>query len=226
VIYVAAQHDSVYAFDADFRTSAPLWKVIFINPPLTTTVPYAETGSDDIVPEIGITGTPVIDPASGTLYLVAKTKEMGPPCSVASPCYAQRLHALDIATGAEKAGSPVVIQPSVPGTGAGADSDGQIPYNALRQNQRPGLLLYGGVVYVASGGHTDANPYHGWIVGYDARTLQMVAAFNASPDAWGARIWQSGGGPSADSNGNIYVVTGNGRFNASPTCPTLHGFRR
>jgi hypothetical protein len=224
VVYVATQRDSVYAFDADFRTSTPLWKVSFINPPLTTTVTNAETHSEDIVPEIGITGTPVIDPASGTLYVVAKTKEMGPPCSVANPCYAQRLHALDIATGAEKAGSPVLIQASVPGTGEGTDGTGRIAFNALRQNQRPGLLLYGGVVYVTWAGYSDVNPYHGWMIGYDARTLQMVAAFNATPDAWGAGIWQSGGGPSVDANGNVYLVTGNGRFNASPPCPTCMDF--
>jgi hypothetical protein len=225
VVYVATEHDTVYAFDADFRTTTPLWKVSFINPPAITTVSSDDTESDDIVPEIGITGTPVIDPTSGTLYVVARTKEIAlPSCPPSDPCYVQRLHVLDIATGSERRGSPVVIKASVPGTGDGSDASGQIPFNALRQNQRSALLLYRGAVYVAWASHNDKRPYHGWVLGYDAVTLQQASVYNTSPNDWGAGIWQSGGGPSADANGNIYVTTGNGRFDAYPPCTTCVDF--
>src|SRR5206468_12954538 len=141
VVYVATEHDSVYAFDADGRSSSPLWKVSFIDPAAgVTTVPSGDTGECcDIAPEIGITGTPVIDPGTRTLYVVAKTKE-GPTS------YFHRLHALDLATGAEKLGGPVVIQASVAGTGIGSQN-GSVPLDALHENQRTGLLLYNGVVY-------------------------------------------------------------------------------
>ena len=148
------------------RIPTPLWKVNFINPPaVLTTVPTADTGTCcDIAPEIGITGTPVIDQATGTLYVVAKTKE--------GTNYVQRLHALDITTGAEKFGGPMVIQASVPGVGAGNDGNGNVPFNALRENQRPALLLSNGVVYIGFASHEDVPPYHGWVLGYDAHTLQ------------------------------------------------------
>src|SRR5262249_35463892 len=151
----------------------------------------------DITTEIGITGTPVIDPSTGTLYVVAKTKETSPTTH-----YVQRLHALDIATGAEKFGGPVGLQASVPGVGAGTQG-GQVPFNALRENQRPALLLSGGVIYIAFGAHGDNQPYHGWVLGYDATTLQQVLAFNVTPDGEGAGIWQSHGGLAADAGGNI-----------------------
>ena len=171
VVYVATEHDSIYAFDADGLIPTPLWQVSFIDPPAITTVPAADTGECcDIAPEIGITGTPVIDQATGTLYVVAKTKE--------GTNYVQRLHALDITTGAEKFGGPMVIQASVPGTGDGNDGHGHVPFNALRENQRPALLLSRGVVYIGFASHGDQPPYHGWVLGYDAHTLQQVMAYN------------------------------------------------
>jgi hypothetical protein len=183
----------------------PLWHVSFINPAAgITTVPANDTGECcDITPEIGITGTPVIDTASGTLYVVAKTSE---PSG-----YVQRLHALDIATGAEKFGGPVVLQASVPGTGNGSQG-GQLVFDALRENQRPALLLNNGVVYIAFGSHGDNQPYHGWLLGYSAATLNRVLAFCTSPNADSSGVWMSNGGPAADAAGNIYFSTANGTF--------------
>jgi hypothetical protein len=206
VVFVATEHDSVFAFDADNPACLQLWMTSFINPNAgTTTVPSGDVLSLDIVPEIGITGTPVIDPRSGTLYVVAKTKENG--------TYFQRLHALDITTGAEKFSGPVVIQASVAGTGDGSVG-GNLPFDPLRQNQRAALLLVNGVIYIAFASHGDNDPYHGWVLGYDAATLQQVAVFNATPNGSRGGIWQSGNGPAADSSGNIFVTTGNGTFDA------------
>jgi hypothetical protein len=212
VVYVATEHDSVYAFDADGLIPTPLWQVSFINPPAVTAVPAADTGECcDIAPEIGITGTPVIDQATGTLYVVAKTKEV----VGGTTTYVQRLHALDITTSAEKFGGPMVIQASVPGTGDGNDGNGHVPFNALRENQRPALLLSNGVVYIGFASHGDNPPYHGWVLGYDAHSLQQVMAYNDTPNGSDGGIWQSGGGLAADSAGNIFFVTGNGTFDAN-----------
>ena len=212
VVYVATEHDTVYAFDADGLSSTPLWQVSFINPTAKiTTVPPADTGeTGDIYPEIGITGTPVIDPTAGTLYIVAKTKEG----SGGSASYVQRLHALDMTTGAEKSGSPVVLQATVSGSGAGS-SGGQLPFNSLRENQRPALLLSNGVIYIAFASHGDQPPYHGWVLGYNATTLQQVMAYCESPNGTEGGIWQSGLGPAGDTAGNVYFMTGNGTFDAN-----------
>jgi hypothetical protein len=209
VVYVATEHDSVYAFDADGLSSTPLWKVSFINPAAgVTSVPAADTQeTGDIFPEIGITGTPVIDSTSGTMYVVAKTKE-------GTTNYVQRLHALDITTGGEKFGGPVVIQASVTGSGAGSQG-GVLPFNPLRENQRPALLLNNGVVYFGFASHGDRAPYHGWVLGYDATTLQQVMVYSDSPNGTQGGIWQSGLGPAADSAGNVYFMTGNGTFDAN-----------
>ena len=211
VVYVATEHDTVYAFDADGRSASPLWQVSFINAAAgVTTVPAADTGeTGDIYPEIGITSTPVVDVASGTIYVVAKTKEV----SGGSTNYYHRLHALDLATGAEKFGGPVVLQASVAGTGAGS-TGGVLSFNSLRENQRPALLLSNGVIYIAFASHGDQAPYHGWVLGYDATTLQRTMAFCNSPNGSQSGIWQSGMGLSADSAGNVYFTTGNGTFNA------------
>jgi hypothetical protein len=212
VVYVATEHDSVYAFDADGSQSAPLWQVSFIDPAHgITTVPPADTGeTGDITPEIGITGSPVIDPSTNTLYVVAKTKEG----SGGNTTYVHRLHALDIATGSEKLGGPVVIQGSVQGTGDGT-SGGQVPFLSLRENQRAALLLNNGVVYVAFASHGDNPPYHGWVFGYSASTLQRTMVYNVTPNGEGGGIWQSGDGLAADSSGNVFFVTGDGTFDAN-----------
>jgi chitodextrinase len=212
VVYVATEHDSVYAFDADGNVTAPLWKVSFIDPAngITTVSPDDVGECCDITPEIGITGTPVIDPATGTLYVVAKTKEV----SGGVTNFVQRLHALDIATGAEKLGGPVVIQATVPGTGQGS-SGGQLQFLPLRENQRPALLLNNGIVYIAFGSHGDRQPYHGWLLGYDAATLAQRFAYCDTANGEGAGIWLANSGPAADSAGNIYLITGDGTFDAN-----------
>ena len=207
VVFVATEHDSVYAFDADNRAPQTLWHVSFLGAGVTS-VPSADTGSNDIAPEVGITGTPVIDPATKTLYVVAKTKEPG-------AAYFLRLHALDITTGAEKFGGPVAVGATITGNGDGDDGAGHVPFNSLRQTDRCALLLDHGTIYIASASHGDNDPYHGWVLAYDASTLAQVAVWNATPNESRAGIWQSGGGPAADAAGNVYVSTGNGTFNAS-----------
>jgi uncharacterized protein (TIGR03437 family) len=202
VVFVATEHDSVYAFDADGKSASPLWHVNFlING--ATTVPAADTSCDQIAPEIGITGTPVIDPATNTIYLSAMTKENGN--------YFHRLHALDITTGAERPGSPVVIQATMPGTGEGGSTVGLIPRN---YKQRPGLLLLNGTVYVGMSSHCDGFVYHGWLLGYDKTTLQQTVMFNTTPNGTEASFWNGGAAPAVDSAGNIYVVSANGTFDA------------
>jgi hypothetical protein len=206
VVYVATEHDTVYAFDA--RTLAPLWYVNFTDRARgVTTVPNNDLGFDDISPEVGITSTPVIDPATSAIYVVAMTKQT----TASGIEYSQTLHALDLATGAEKLGGPVVLQASVPGTGAGS-VHGMVRYQARYQNQRPALLLDQGTVYIASASYGDLGPYHGWMLGYDARTLRLTSAFNATPNGIEGGIWMSGAGPAADPAGAIYLGTGNGSF--------------
>src|SRR5262245_6516764 len=214
VVYVCTEHDSAYAFDADTNaggSSAPLWKVSFINPGAgVTTVPTGDVGSPDLVPEIGITSTPVIDPSTGTIYIEAKTKTV----SNGITTYQHRLHALDAATGMDRH-APVLITASVRGTGDGNDGNGNVPFNALRQMNRPGLLLSKGIVYIAYASHGDNGPYHGWVIGYDSQTLVRVRVFNTTPNGGLGGIWQGGGGPAVDPAGNIYFITGNGTFSAS-----------
>ena len=209
VIYVVTEHDSVYAFDADGETSGALWHANFLNP-LTgvTTVPQTYVGTGGYpAGEIGITGTPVIDPVGGTLYAVAYTKE--------KTGLVYRLHALDITTGTEKSGSPVVIQASVPGAGDESNGQGVVSFEASRHMQRPGLLLLNGLVYIGFGTINEIRPWHGWLLAYNAATLQQVAAFNPTPNAYGGSFWGAGGAPAVDASGNIYVTTANGAFDAN-----------
>jgi hypothetical protein len=206
VVYVATEHDSISAFDADGLSTTPLWHVSFLGSGVTS-VPCADVGGcGDIATEIGITGTPVIDAASGTIYMVAKTKE--------GAQYVQRLHALDITSGAEKFGGPVVLQASVPGTGTGS-SGGNVAFDPLLENQRPALLLNGATIYIAFGSHNDVAPWHGWVLGYNATTLQQTMKYNATANGNGGGIWQGGGGLATDTTGDIYFVTSNGDFDAN-----------
>ena len=213
VVYVATQHDSVYAFDADAVPCQQVWKRSFLDDATgVTPVPALDVLGSDISPEIGITGTPVIDRTSGTLYVVARTKENTP----LGLGYAQRLHALDIVTGSEKFGSPVAISAIAPGIGDGSNGTGQVPFDPLIENQRAALQLAGGKVYVAFGGHGQANLFHGWLLVYDAATLQQTGVFNTTPNGSRGGIGQSGAGPSADAAGNVFVATSRGTFDASP----------
>ena len=212
VVIAATEHDSVYAFDADGRSGAPLWHDNFTNPAAgVTTVPAADTGeTGDIPNEIGITGTPVIDQATGTIYVVAKTKEV----SGGTTSYVQRLHALDLNTGAEKFGGPVVIQASVPGSGNGS-AGGTLPFNSLRQNQRTAGLLANGTVYFGFSSHGDVEPFHGWVLGYNASTLQRVLVYNTTPNGDDGGVWMNGDGIATDSTGSLYLISGDGLMDAN-----------
>jgi hypothetical protein len=212
VVFVATEHDSVYAFDADQTTAiAPLWKTSFLNP-TTTTVPstdlFRRYGIEDISPEIGITSTPVIDPATNTLYVVTMTKENGNQ-------YTYQLHALDVKTGLEKSGSPITIQASISGTGYDNSGD-KISFNAYAENQRTALLLSNGVVYISWASFGDTDPYHGWLIGYtyNGIAFQQVDTnvYNATPNGQEGGVWMSGSGPAVDNDGNIYLMTGNGTY--------------
>lgn len=288
VVYIATEHNSVYAFDAeDPEAHEPLWQV-----QMGTPVPTSDVGQScgvykDFSKEIGITGTPVIDRASNTLYVVARTKVVKPgaaattgpatptvpaatppagvapvqgsvgagvvtvaanqqdvaPTAPAAPVvpakegeedeknfdsviailksrasYHQYLHAIDIRTGKERSGSPLEIKAQVPGKGQGAVG-GILKFDPLVHNQRPGLLLHNGVVYISWGGHCDTGPYHGWIIGYNAKTLKQTGAFCTTPNGLGAGIWQSGIGPIVDEKGQLYLVNGNGTVDTDRPSP-------
>jgi hypothetical protein len=206
VVFVATEHDSVYAFDADLTTVTPLWLRSFLDPAHgITSVAQSDVGGP-ITPEYGITSTPVIDPSTLTMYLLAFTKENG--------SYVQRLHALDITTGRDKIG-PVEIIASVKGTGAGNDGTGNIHFQPKIQLQRPALLLAGGVVYLGWGSFNDVGPYHGWVMGYSAASLAQVAVWNSTPNGAAGSVWQGGSGLAQDSAGNLWLMTGNGTFDVN-----------
>jgi len=202
VLYVVTESDGAYAFDADGLTPNPLWYVSFINPALgITAVPcYQFTRTCNIYPNIGITGTPVIDTTTGTIYFDTHIDNNG--------TYSHYLHALDITTGAEKFGGPVLIQASVKGKGIDS-SGGVLPFDAQHTAQRPGLLLMNGVLYIPYGN------YHGWVLGYNAQTLQQLYVFNTSPNSSNSNIWQSGQGLVTDGLGNIYFATSDAKFDAN-----------
>src|SRR5579871_5124604 len=212
VVFVATEHDSIYALAAG--TGKRLWKRSLIDPARgITTVSAAALNCTDLVPEVGITGTPVIDPNTQTLYVVSAEFNSN------TSKYIQSLHALDLHTGAEKFGGPVKISAAVPGTGYGDGSDtdgkGHVIFDAKMENQRAALLLTGGVVYIAFSSHCDIDEYHGWVLAYDATTLTQVGAFNSTPNGQEGGIWQSGNGPAATPSGSIFVGIGNGTFDAS-----------
>jgi outer membrane protein assembly factor BamB len=188
IVYVTTVNNSVYAFDAnDAEAIAPIWHVNFGTP---ANLHSANFGCLDMNGQMGIVGAPVIDKTRGVLYVVALTQT--------AAGFTQRLHELDLASGADLPESPVVIK---------ADA-----FNPLMQNQRPALMLANGSVYVGYASHCDREPYHGYLMAYDAKTLAQVAVFNTSPTGTEASIWQSGQGPAADADGNVYVVTGNGSW--------------
>lgn len=214
VIFVATQHNTAYAIDADASPCTTYWKtgasgVNSLMPPGETWVTSAdESGCALVIPDIGILGTPVIDPATGTIYLVTSTK------TTSGAPFHQRLHALDIATGNEKFGGPTEIQAAVSGTGAGS-SGGQVRFDPMLHSQRPALLLQNGHVFISWASYCDLGPYHGWLMSYNATSLLQEAVFNVSPNSLAGGIWMSGNGPAADSSGNIYLATANGTWNGT-----------
>ena len=210
VVFVATMHNSVYAFDAD-TPAMPLW-TINLGPSVTTsTYGTPDEPYTDIQPENGILGTPVIDAASSTLYVVAATLDNG--------AYAYRLHALDCTTGAERPGSPVAIGAQVDGTGDGS-VNGKIAFDAKQHLQRTGLLLLNGTIYAGFGSHGDNDPYHGWLIGFNASTLERVSVFNATPGGDGGAFWQSGRAPAADLKSNF----GNSILRLDPKGSTVADF--
>lgn len=206
ILYVASEHGTVYGVDAD--TGSVVWQV--------STLLSGEKTSDDhncsqVTPEIGVTATPVIDPAAGphgTIYVVAMSKD-------GSGSYHQRLHALDVTSGAEQFGGPQEIQAAFPGKGDNS-SGGSVVFAPGQYEERAGLLLLNGTVYTAWTSHCDQRPYTGWVIGYDQKTLAQVSVLNLTPNGSEGAIWMSGAGPAADASGNIYLLDANGAFD-----PTL-----
>jgi hypothetical protein len=206
VVYVATEHDSVYAFDAD--SAATLWKASLA---ASGESPSDDRGCGQVTPEIGITATPVIDRAAGTLFVVAMSKD-------SSGNYHQRLHALSLSTGAELAHSPAEISASVAGSGAPATVNGRIVFDAGQYEERSALLLSQGTIYTSWTSHCDAENYTGWIIAYGESSLQQSAVFNDEPSGsqngqqGEASFWNSNSGPSADAGGDIYAMSANGVF--------------
>ena len=206
VVYVATENDSMYAFDAD-QAGPALWHTSFIDPAKgVTAVASSDLGSgcDDLVPQIGITATPVIDSVTAVLYVVSKVK-LGPGE------YQQQLHALDITTGLEMPNSPVTIAATVTGT-APDGVHGIVTFDPLLQHDRPALTLANSVVYLSFASHCDIQPYHGWILGYDETTLAQLFVYNTTRNGSEGGIWESGCGPGVDTNGDLITITGNGSF--------------
>ena len=204
VVYVATVNNTLYAFDGDDGTL--YWRrsltAAGMRPPTRFDMTGACGGTyQDFSGNIGIVGTPTIDAARGTIYVVAR--------STSGSSFVQYLHAVNIVDGNEIAGSPTKITATSSGNGDGSVS-GVISFDARRQNQRQGLTVVDGIVYVTFSSHCDWGPYHGWILGYDAATLQQQVVYNATPDGYAAGMWESGMGMAADATGNLYVVTGNG----------------
>jgi Ricin-type beta-trefoil lectin domain-like len=207
ILYIATEHDSVYAVNADSGTI--YWQ--------KSLLAVGETTSDDrncgqVTPEIGITSTPVIDRsagAHGTIFVVAMSKD-------ASGNYYQRIHALDLTTGAEQANSPVVVQATYPGTGDGS-SNGLVSFSPGQYKERPGLLLVNGTLYTSWGSHCDDRPYAGWLMAYSEGTLKQTSVIDFAPNGSDAALWNAGAGPAADSSGNIFVALANGTFDTTLT---------
>src|ERR1700738_366729 len=201
VLYVATSHDSLYAIDAD--SGFVYWQLSFLNPAAgINSVSTSDVACSDSGQEIGITGTPVIDPSTNTIYFVTKTNESG--------LFHQRLHAIDVVTQAEKFGAPVEISASVSGTGAGGTV---VNFNPLTNNQRAALLLSNGHVIIAWGSHCDNLPFNGWLISYAASNIQVQeAVYSTTPDGTDGGTWMGGAGPAADSNGNMFLASGNGSW--------------
>ncbi|HTW47915.1 MAG TPA: hypothetical protein VMD92_08200 [Acidobacteriaceae bacterium] len=205
VVYAATEHDSVYAFDAD--SGAQLWKTSVLG---ANETPSDDHGCGQISPEIGITSTPVIDRSAGphgTIFVVGMTLDN-------AGAYHQRLHALDVTTGAELTGSPVEIQATYPGTGANS-SGGNVIFASGQYAERAGLLLMNGAIYLSWTSHCDDEPYTGWLMAYSESTLAQTSVLNLTPNGSEGSIWMAGAGLAADSSGNIYFLDANGTFDTT-----------
>lgn len=205
VVFAVTEHDSVYAFDAD--SGQQLWKTSILGAQET---PSDDHGCGQISPEIGITSTPVIDRSAGTngeIFVVGMSLDSG-------GAYHQRLHALDLTTGAEVAASPVDIEATYPGAGAGA-SGGKVVFNPRMYAVRASLLLLNGTIYLGWTSHCDGRPYTGWLMGYSEATLNQTSVLNLTPNGSDGSIWMSGAGLAADANGNIYFLDANGTFDTT-----------
>ena len=220
VLFVATENDSIYAFDADSNGGAnakPIWQISLLTSAYgagagATAVDWHDSGSPDVAPTVGITGTPTINLATNTMYVVGATKENG--------VYYSRLHAINIINGTEQPNSPVDITASVAGTGNGS-SGGMLAFDPLWENQRTALNYYKGYVYFGYGAHGDNGPWHGWLFAYDATTLKQTAALCTTPNGVGAGIWAAGAGLPIDEDGpggaaRMFLVTGNGTPNSPP----------
>jgi outer membrane protein assembly factor BamB len=205
LLFVSTEHGSLYGFDADAGTQ--LWQISILAAGET---PSDDHGCGQVTPEIGVTSTPVIDAsagAHGTIYVVGMSKD-------GTGNYHQRLHALDVTTGAEEFGGPHEIQASFPGSGDNS-SGGKVIFDPGQQLDRPGLLLLNGVIYTSWGSHCDFRPYSGWIIGYDESTLSQVSVLNVTPNGNEGAFWMSGTAPAADTSGNIYALDANGTFDTT-----------
>jgi hypothetical protein len=206
VLFVATMRNTIFAFDADADASSPvtpLWQAS-LGQPVPSTMLFGQYG--DIGGDVGILSTPAIDLDRGLMYVVSDNLVGNQPTFT--------LHALDLLSGAEQFGGPVSIQGTVRGSGSGGSADGVVTFDPMQHIQRPGLLLANGAVYVSFGSHADQSPYHGWVMSYDAADLtHQFGVLMTTPDGDGGSVWQSGRGPAADGEGNVYVVTGNGDYN-------------
>jgi hypothetical protein len=216
ILFVATEQDYVYAFDADGNNPAQgyLWRTSLLGTN-ETWVSHNDVGTGDIYPDIGVTGTPVIDPSTSTLYVVAKSKTLS-----GTTQFFQRLHALNVIDGTEKLNGPTTIQATIPGTGDGGTT---ISFNPLLNNQRAGLLLATtpngatpASVFITWASHGDAGPYHGWVMSYSASDIsQQTGVWSDSPNGTQGGIWLSGGALSSDNAGNVFLAAGNGTFDAN-----------
>ena len=213
LVFIATEHDQVYAFDTD--SGQQIWRTNFLASftPLLVISPVSsnDVGCTDLVPEIGITGTPVIDPSKNTMYLVAKTKEYD--ARTKTTTFYQTLHALDIRSGIERGVIPHRITAKAAGNGTGSVG-GVLTFDPLVEAQRSALLLQNGQVFIAWASHCDLNAYHGWLMSFNEATLSPTGVFVDTPNGYEGGFWASGSGPAADSGGSIYAGTGNGLFSA------------
>lgn len=211
VLYIATEHDSLYAVDAG--TGQIYWRRTML---LTGETPSDARNCNQVVPEIGITATPVIDRKAGphgTIYVVAMSKN-------ASGSYYQRIHALDLTTGAEQFNGPVAVHATYPGTGDGS-SGGTVTFDPKQFKERPGLLLVNGTLYTSWSSHCDIRPYGGWMITYNQNTLQQTGAIDFVPNGSYGAPWNAGAGPAADTSGNVYISLGNGTFDTTLTAQGL-----